>query len=213
MREVTSQEYSLETVQRLVQGIPFFNEIIKIDIAQFERLMQLSRVVEADAGELVIHKGDHDTYLYFLLRGQLEVFPEDDSPEDHALNEISPGNVFGVLSMLRGSERTASIKVKRSDKESLLMVLDYKHFSNLDDVNTLTLGTKIAFYRMLGHNIRWMLEMNKMREPQNPLVAEMRKIKLYSGPKGVQEELVSLSEQAHGLANVLCRWNEETVPS
>ena len=73
MEQINRDEYPLDRIQRLLSGIPFFNEILRADPAQFDRLLNMSEVLQAEAGDTVIRQGDSDTFLYFLLKGQLAV--------------------------------------------------------------------------------------------------------------------------------------------
>lgn len=209
MKSVNKAEYSAEQIQRLFSGIPFFNEV-KPDSEQFRRLMELCDVLEARPGDVVIRKGDTDRCLYFLLRGQLAVVGGHGA-EAQVLNYISPGEVFGTLAMIRGTPRTATIRVDENAREAVLARVDYVHFSDIRELGWLHLPTKLAFYRMVVHNIRWTLEVNRMQNPSHELVAQLRKVPLYTGPKGTEEELSALHEQANVLADLLCQWNDTPV--
>ena len=59
--------------------------------------------------DFVMHKGDHDTDLLFLLEGRLLVV--DISPEGRqtGLNFISPGDFFGELASIDGLPRSATV--------------------------------------------------------------------------------------------------------
>lgn len=206
MEHIDRSEYPLERIQRLMSGIPFFNEVARESEEQFSLLMDLVEVMQAVSGETVINEGDSDTCLYFLLKGQLAVMAP--NGQGKVLNYISPGEVFGALAMIRAAPRTASISVDESVKEAIVAKLNYTHFNDLNDFSTLSVITKLAFYRMLVHNIRWTLEVNKMQDPQHELVASMRKVPIYTGEKGGAEELTALHGQAYQLADILCLWNE-----
>ncbi|MEE4251471.1 MAG: cyclic nucleotide-binding domain-containing protein [Alcanivoracaceae bacterium] len=211
MEQINRADYPLERIQRLLSGIPFFNEVARESEQQLSRLLECSDIMQARAGEEVIRQGDTDTFLYFLLKGQLAVM----SPNGNAnqvLNYISPGEVFGALAMIRATPRSATIRVDESAKEAIVARLNYADFSNITDFNYLSLATKLAFYRMLVHNIRWTLEVNKMQNPQHELVAKLRTVPVFTGAKGTVEELNALCDQAHKLADILCLWNESAQP-
>ena len=208
MRDVVKGEIPPESVQRMVQGIPFFNEIIRTDAAQIDAIMSRSRLLQADPGDVVIRRGDTDPYLYFLLKGQLDVLSGE--PGSAVINTISPGQPFGTLAMLRAMPRSATIVADPKGKAVVLLALDYSFFRDTDDFSLFTLATKLAFYRMVVNDIRWTLEMNKKSDPANVLVANIRKVPLFTGMRGTQDELSSLREQAHGLAEILCQWNESS---
>ncbi len=208
MEQLKRSDYPEERIKRLFSGVPFFNEVLRADQGQFDQLMDLCELLEAESGEQVIRQGETDRNLYFLLRGQLAVMANNGDGPDQVLNYISPGEILGMLSMIRGTPRSASIQVDESSREAILARLDFLHFSNINDFSVFSLETMLAFYRMVVHNIRWTLEVNRMQDPVHELVGELRKVPLYTGPKGTGEELQSLHEQAHALADLLCRWNE-----
>lgn len=205
MHRVTREEYPLETLYRILNGVTFFKELIAKDEDQFEVLMSVAQIVTAEAGETIIRKGDDANILYFLLRGQLCVYADEDHP-DTTLNQVNPGEVFGVMSMVLGKPRSASL---RADSRPVLLAgIDFQHFSDIHDFTIFSLQTKLAFYRMVSNNIRWTLERNKMQDMGHPLVAKLHKLPLYTGPKGGEEELEALYKQALLSAELLAEWND-----
>lgn len=208
MEAIDRKEYPLDRVKRLLSGVPFFNEVSRDSPDQFTRLIDRAQILQAQPDEMVIRAGESDTYLYFLLKGQLAVL----APSGQVLNYVSPGEVFGTLAMIRGTPRTASIKVDENTREAIVARLDYTDFNDLQDFHYLNLATRIAFYRMLVHNIRWTLEVNKMQNPQHELITSLRTVPIFTGSKGSAEELKALHEQAHKLADILCQWNDSAPP-
>lgn len=209
MRDVARGEYAPEQIQRMVSGIPFFNEIIRNDPSQFGQLMSCSRLLHAEPGDVVISRGDNDPNLYFLLKGQIQVLSGD--PGSKVLNTIVSGQPVGTLAMIRGTPRSATLVADTNCKVVILLALDHSVFRNLDDNVRFTLASKLSFYKMVVNDIRWTLEMNKKADPENPLVPAMRKVALYTGPRNTQEELVALHDQAVALADILCQWNHHAA--
>lgn len=209
MRRVTREEYPLDTLHRAVNSVTFFKDLIQHDSAQFELLMSVTQFVTADAGEVIIKKGDNANILYFLLKGQLSVLAGDENSE--TIGEINPGEMFGVMAMLLNFERSASIRV--NGKNALLAGIDFQHFSDIEDFSLFSLKTKISFFRMLSNNLRWTLERNKMEFPDHPLVAKLRKIPLVVLGKNTEEELAALHQQTHALAGLVKEWNESMAES
>ena len=62
MREIAKGEIAPESIQRLVQGIPFFNEIIRTDAHQFVQLTTRWRLLHAEPGDVVIRR-DHSVFV------------------------------------------------------------------------------------------------------------------------------------------------------
>lgn len=203
MRPITREEYPLDTLQRLVNGVTFFKELIQADSSQFELLMSASQFVIADSNEIILKQGEDANILYFLIKGQLSVLAEDNTT---ILNEINAGEVFGVMAMVLNDKRSASVKV--NGRPALLASIDYQHFRDMDDFSLFSLATKIHFFRMVNSHIRWHLEQKKMQSPNHPLVAKLRTLPIYSGLKDGREELFFLQQQAHLQALLLCEWND-----
>lgn len=203
MQKLSSVEYNTESLQRLVRGVTFFKDVLKVDPAQFELLLSVSEFVQAQAGETVLRKGDQDKVLYFLLKGQMSVYCED---EGQSLNIIHPGEVFGALSMVTGRGRSATVKAQT---EVVLLGINFRHFHDIDDFSLFSVETKLIAYRMMLHNIRWNLELNKMQNPTHELNKKLLKLPVYNGVKGSKEELKALHEQSRLLADLLCEWNDE----
>jgi len=202
MQKLNRMESHNEALQRLVRSVTFFKDIARIAPDQFELLISVSEFIKADAGETVLQKGNQDQIMYFLLKGQMSVYSED----GESLNLINPGEVFGALSMLTGRGRSATVK---AETEVTLLGMDFKYFKDIENFGMLTLQTKLVAYRMMLHNIRWNLELNKMQFPDHPLNLKLLKIKPYNGEKGTVEELQALHAQAGLLAELLCEWNDE----
>ena len=201
MQVLPSSEYRQEAMQRLVRGVTFFKDIAKLDPDQFELLLSVCQFVHADAGEVVLEKGAEASTLYFLLKGQMSVLNEGETN----LNVIHPGEVFGTLSMVTGRGRSASV---RAESDVVLMGIDFKHFNDVNDFSMFTLDTKLVAYRMVVHNIRWNLELNRMKDPTHVLTPRILKLPIYTGARGGKEELTFLYEQSRALAELLVEWND-----
>ncbi|MCG8391632.1 MAG: cyclic nucleotide-binding domain-containing protein [Pseudomonadales bacterium] len=205
MEQANNNDFGQERTRQLLSGVPFFNEIARDNQEEFAQLECNTRLWVADSGDEVIRAGDVDSTLYFLLRGQLEVLAE--QPGDPPLYYVSPGEVFGTLSMLLGTPRSATIRVADNAREAVLASLDFNPFNDTD--SPYSLSTRLAFFHMIVHHVRWTLEVKRMQNPDHELVQSMRKLPVFHGEKGSEAELMSLKEQAQGLAELLCRWNED----
>ena len=56
MKDVDLKQQTKESIQRFVYGITFFKEVIDSEPEQFDKLMESSRIVEAEPNEFIIHK-------------------------------------------------------------------------------------------------------------------------------------------------------------
>ncbi len=196
-----------DDVERLLQYIPFFKQIQQEDEQQLQTLVAFSRVSVLEAGQTFINFGSQDQWLYFLLRGELEVSYSTDNAKAVRINKINAGEVFGEIALLLNQPRSADIFVSDQCRHAMIFGLDYNAFGRLMDFSLISLATKLAFYRNVVHNLRWKLELYRNQHPDNPLASKHRQIKLVSTPKGGEDELQALHEQAVALAKLLVEWN------
>ncbi len=197
-----------ETLEHLLAGISFFKTIKQQNQEQYDLLLSAARLASYSPGEVLLQKGEADTWLYFLLKGRLAVYV--DQPESGELiNYITPGEVFGDLAQLVGLTRTATIIADGGARETLVLALDSSIFGPLTATHPITLETKLAYYRNMAHNLRWKLEVYRSQHLNHELANKHRQIKLYHGPKGTQQELLSLHQQSESLARLLLEWNHQ----
>lgn len=199
---------SRDYIEQLLSGIPFFKLVKQQDAAQFELLLQASRVVSYKPGEIVLQRGDSDQWLYFLLKGRLAVYA-DDPLIGELINYVTPGEVFGDLARLMGQPRTATILAEASCRESIVLATEASIFSDINSARPISVQTKLAYYRNTVHNLRWKLEVYRSLHLQHALANKHRQVKLYTGNKETLEELRALYEQAQALAALLLEWNRE----
>jgi CRP-like cAMP-binding protein len=196
-------------IDQLLMMIPFYRDVKQNETWQYEILLQHSRLVSFSPGEVIIARGEVDTWMYYVLKGKLIVYPGyKDTPGD-PVNQITPGEVFGDLAMLVDGKRSATIIADEKSKEILVFGTDFSIFGALEDFKKLNLKTKLLFYRRMVHSIRWKLEQYKMEHPTHRLVEKLRTTKLYLGPKDCKEELQAHYQQARILADILSEWNQE----
>lgn len=207
MRTLALSEIPAVSLDDLLSGISFFRELREVDPRQAEFLATYARIMAAEPGEIVIHHGDNDPNFYFLLRGQLLVYPDDHSIRGEPINTITPGHIFGALAMICRVDRTASIVADPNGGNVKLVVIDGSAFGELKDYSRIRLHTKILFYRMVVANTRWKLEVYRMQQPNHVISRDMRKVELYRGKPNTEEELDSLARQAQQMTVLLMRWN------
>lgn len=197
-----------DQLERLLLTVPFYKTIKQQDNWQFEVLLQHSHIACFSPGEVVLQRGERDSWLYFLLKGKLLVYP-DEQCQGEPVNAITPGEVFGDLSMLVGSERTATLIADPHGREVMVFASDFRVFGDLEATQPISLQTKLTYYRNTVHNLRWKLEVYRSQNPQHSFANKHRQVKLYTGPKDTAEELHALHAQAQALARLLLEWNGE----
>lgn len=207
MKCIPLSNYSPDTLESLLSGIPFYKDLMFNDPAQMEVLKRHSNVYEPGPNEVVIEKGAQDKVFYFLLSGQLIVYP-DGRKARKALNYLSAGQALGVLALLCKAPRTATLVADPASGRVQLFGTDFTPFGELNDFSQISLGTKLTLWRMVVHNTRWKLNVYRMQNPEHPLALELQGVETFSGEKGSLDELQSLDRQAHRLTDLMQRWND-----
>lgn len=207
MKSIPIATYSPDTLENLLSGIPFYKDMIFNDPDQMDVLKRHSSIYEPAAGEVVIEKGATDKIFYFLLSGQLVVYP-DGKKSRKAVNYLTPGQALGVLALLCNSPRTATLVADPKSGRVQMIGTDFAPFGDLTDFSKIHLGTKLALWRMVTHNTRWKLNVYRMQTPDHPLSLALVKVESFSGEKGTVEELQSLDRQVRALTELMSKWNE-----
>lgn len=204
MKSKPVSQLSPELLERLIASLAFYKQVREMDGQQYQLLLQNSQIITFELGEKVLSEGDIDSWLYFLLKGQLVVLAGEGR---QVVNQVTPGEVFGDLALLTGGRRSATIEVDQGCAEAMVFATDFSVFGPLEDLSRIHLGTKLAYYRNLLLSLRWKLEVYRGQYPASELADLHRRVKLYSGAKNTKEELLALHDQACQLAGLLGRWN------
>src|SRR5690606_800363 len=99
MKVIPISSYDQDTVDGLLSGVPFFRDLKVNDESQYRLLLSYSNFYEAQPNEQIITKGQRDSMYYFLLRGQLIVYPDGTGEAQKGQNYIGSGQVFGALAL------------------------------------------------------------------------------------------------------------------
>jgi malate dehydrogenase (oxaloacetate-decarboxylating)(NADP+) len=78
------------------------------DLPPYQRasIVQMGRVIDAHAGDLIIHQGDAGTTLYIILSGRAEVLRG-----QQVLATLGAGQTFGEMSLFNAERRTGDVRV------------------------------------------------------------------------------------------------------
>lgn len=196
---------SQQAVDALLGAIALFKHVAMVDPGQLEVLLRYSEIMDVRPGEVVIETGQVDTWLYFLLKGQLVVYAGE--PAWRRVNTITPGEIFGDMAILMDLPRSATVIADIKAKQSLIVRTDFSVFGEPGDLGCINLPAKLLFYRTMVHNLRWKLEVYRAQFPQHSFATDHRKIRLYTGQRDTLDELLSLDKQARDLAALLIHWN------
>jgi CRP/FNR family cyclic AMP-dependent transcriptional regulator len=200
-----------DALNSLLSGIPFYKDLMFNDPDQMKVLLKHSKVFEPEPGEVVIEKGARDKIFYFLLSGQLGVYPDgkyDARKKKEAKIHLSAGQILGVLALLCDSPRNATLVADPGSGRVQLFGADFAPFGELTDFSQISLSTKLVLWRMVMNNTKWKLGVYKMQNPEHPLSAAMQTVEAFAGEKGSVDELQSLDRQIHQLSDLMQKWNE-----
>ncbi|MDP2225981.1 MAG: cyclic nucleotide-binding domain-containing protein [Moraxellaceae bacterium] len=207
MKSIPISTYSPDTLESLLSGIPFYKDLMFNDQEQMDILKRHSCVYEPQPGEVVIEKGAEDRIFYFLLSGQLVVYP-DGKKSKRAVNYLSAGQVLGALALLCNSPRTATLVADPKSAKAQLFGTDFSPFGELTDFSQIKLSTKLALWRMVTHNTRWKLGVYRMGNPDHPLAHALQQVETFKGEKDTVDELQSLDRQVRALTVLMQKWND-----
>lgn len=91
-----------EKVLKLLKRIEKFKGFSEDDIRSF---LSIAKLREYDPGEDIINRGDKDSWVYFLISGEVKV-----TRENKTLGVLNrSGDLFGEMGVIDGSPRSASV--------------------------------------------------------------------------------------------------------
>lgn len=151
MRE-TSSLTDNQRVLTLLKSIEKFSPFSDDDLHSF---LDLGKLIEYQPGETIIYEGAQDTWIYFLLSGEVTIFKN--GKKVHTLKRS--GEILGEMGIIDGSPRSATIKAK---EKSLLLGVDGTLVNQKHQANELAFGYTIfrLFAEILAQRLRLTTEEN-----------------------------------------------------
>lgn len=104
----------------------------KEEISRVAERMETLRVM---TGQTIIREGGESDAIYIVVRGQVGVYQKGDDGNEHEVNRLGPGEIFGEIGLLSGARRIATV---RALEPSELLRLDKAAFSELVSVSSAT---------------------------------------------------------------------------
>jgi len=90
-------------------------------------LISVCRRIDTSPGQIMVRQGDRSTDLFIVVSGRFRVM-DDKGNEDFVLAHLEPEDVFGEMSFLDGSPRSATVE---AEEEGVVHVLSRDAFMNL----------------------------------------------------------------------------------
>jgi len=111
-RDITIAEVAPRRIERqidlteVLRRVPLLSVL---DAEQTERLARSGQIHEVSAGAVIVREADPGASLYIVLSGTLQVSRMEAEGKPHTIARLLPGEVFGEMSLLTGTPRTATI--------------------------------------------------------------------------------------------------------
>ena len=96
---------TLDDLERLARHLP---ELASVSTDIRQQILSGAMVLEGRAGHTFLHQGGRDTDAFLVLDGQT-VVKREDGGRFRVVGTVRPGEVFGEISALAGTPRTASV--------------------------------------------------------------------------------------------------------
>ena len=207
MKATDVTRFPNEIIDAIFKEIPLISRAIESDPEERNFFLKCSKIFEVSPGDVIIKKGDFGNSIFFLLAGQLLVYPEFEDHKKNLVNYISPGEMFGELAYIRELNRNATIVADENSHQIIYLGTDISDFGEIDDFSLVSISTKISFYRAAVRINRKRLESLKIDYPENELALKSIIHKPFSGLKNSLRELLYLRDQSKTYANQLHKWN------
>lgn len=112
-----------EAIIRKLKTIPVLRVL---EVRHLQKLLELSRLHEYPAGELILAEGSLDNRIYYLLQGKARIVKN-----NRELAVIRrTGDVFGEMGVIDGSARSASVYAM---EPTVCLVADISSLDDLQD--------------------------------------------------------------------------------
>jgi CRP-like cAMP-binding protein len=106
-----------ETISAMLGEVKGFESFEQSDLLFLAKHMKAYR---ANKGITIFHEGDQNGYLCVLIKGHINVYKEDEDGKVKLLGTITPGKIFGEISIIDSLPHSASL-IAESDVVFLLM--------------------------------------------------------------------------------------------
>lgn len=206
MKIFNAFELADQEIQRRIASLHLFREIRDNNEQQYQSLLEHARVHLLEPGETVLSPGGLDCWLYFVVRGELEVLAADGETR---LTELWAGEMFGDIGQLTRKPRGSYVRVPEQGRPAIVFAVDFDYLGDLDYHREIHLDTKIYVYKQLVHVLRWRNDCYRRKFPGNELANKPYDIESFAGRDGSIEQLHALARQSHSLAERLVFLNRE----
>ncbi|MBF0120030.1 MAG: cyclic nucleotide-binding domain-containing protein [Desulfobacterales bacterium] len=145
MLESKYLKHNMDIIQKLRQMPPLMN----FDDHAISSLMSLSKLRKYKTGEMIIGEGSYDSWIYFLITGRVKIV----KGEEVVATIKRSGDIFGEMSVITGSPRSASAY---ATEDTTCLATDVSYMDRLAGTDKLTVGYILyrLFSQILAERLR-----------------------------------------------------------
>ncbi|MBS0308021.1 MAG: cyclic nucleotide-binding domain-containing protein [Proteobacteria bacterium] len=126
-----------------------FSSLAKEEVAFLADYLQGYRI---KAGTVVFKEADPGSFMFLLIRGEMEIYKADTSGHMQDLVNVTPGSTVGEMSIIDQQARSATCLAK---EDSLVLVLSRQNFEAiLDQHAPLAVQLLSRLARLLSQRLR-----------------------------------------------------------
>ena len=121
------QFYKERVVELMMAKSPVFS---MLEAHDRRSLLERSELADYTDEQMIVGEGTLNDHLYFIKRGEVEVFRVDRAGTSIFINKLGQGQFFGEIAALRGTPRTVSVRAMgevshfKIDRKELLAIVD-----------------------------------------------------------------------------------------
>lgn len=101
--------------QEINRKVDILNLLKRVELFQLlnddslKRLQQKARLIDFEAGTVIVHENESGDSLFVVVSGLLEVLKSSPNGQLNRVAVLSPGQILGEMSLLTGSPRNATV--------------------------------------------------------------------------------------------------------
>jgi CRP/FNR family cyclic AMP-dependent transcriptional regulator len=99
-----------------------------LDWKDIEGLANYVQCYQMSAGTIIFKEGDTGSYMCLLIKGQVEIFKNDQDGKPHRIVQITHGKTIGEMSIIDGEPRSATCI---ASQESVLLLLTKDSYARI----------------------------------------------------------------------------------
>jgi CRP/FNR family transcriptional regulator, cyclic AMP receptor protein len=154
----------LDNNDAILESLKSIDVLEPFEPSELNRLLEMSKIRKYKTGECIVQEGRTDTWLYFLMAGQIKI-----SKNDKEIAILSrKGEIFGEMGALDSTRRSASAHALTN---TVCLATDMFYLEKLSGNDKLAFG--YVLYRLLAEILS-----RRLRQTTEALIQAKGKINL-----------------------------------